>query len=133
MTRKTRIHLIRHGEVAGAGIPRYNGHADVSLSERGVEQYHALKPRLEKTGISACYSSDLQRAHHTAQAIAAATGAPLRTDAGLRERGFGIFEGKTYAEIQAMWQEDDYWTAVQRQAGEIDELITAFNRDVGLI
>jgi hypothetical protein len=41
-------------------------------------------------------------------------------------------QGKTYAEIQEMWQEPDYWTGVQKQAGEIDELIVEFNKEVGL-
>ncbi len=42
-------------------------------------------------------------------------------------------QGKTYAEIQSMWQEPDYWTAVQKQAAEIDELIVEFNQEVGLV
>ncbi len=42
-------------------------------------------------------------------------------------------QGKTYEEILAQWYDPDYWTAVQRQVEEIDELITAFNRDVGLL
>jgi cysteine synthase len=42
-------------------------------------------------------------------------------------------QGKTYEEIQAMWYQDDYWSAVQKQADEIDELITEFNREVGLL
>ena len=31
-----------------------------------------------------------------------------------------------------MWQEPDYWTGVQKQADEIDELIVEFNKEVGL-
>jgi cysteine synthase len=42
-------------------------------------------------------------------------------------------QGKTYPEIQAMWQEPDYWTDVQNQAPQIDELITEFNAEVGLV
>jgi hypothetical protein len=41
-------------------------------------------------------------------------------------------QGKTYAEIQSMWQEPDYWTSVQKQVGEIDELIVEFNKEVGI-
>ena len=41
-------------------------------------------------------------------------------------------QGKTYEEIQAMWYERDYWTGIQKQADEIDELIVDFNREVGL-
>jgi hypothetical protein len=42
-------------------------------------------------------------------------------------------QGKTCTEIQAMWNECDYRTGVQRQADEIDALIVEFNEDVGLI
>ncbi len=42
-------------------------------------------------------------------------------------------QGKTYEEIQQMWYQPDYWAGVQKQADEIDELIVAFNKDVGLI
>jgi cysteine synthase len=41
-------------------------------------------------------------------------------------------QGKTYSEIQSMWREPDYWTGVQKQAKEIDELIVDFNNEVGL-
>lgn len=41
-------------------------------------------------------------------------------------------QGKTYTEIQAMWNESDYWTNVQKQADEIDALIEEFNVEVGL-
>ncbi len=41
-------------------------------------------------------------------------------------------QGKTYPEIQAMWQEPDYWTDVQKQVPEIDALIEEFNAEVGL-
>ncbi|MEZ0396770.1 MAG: pyridoxal-phosphate dependent enzyme [Anaerolineales bacterium] len=42
-------------------------------------------------------------------------------------------QGKTYEEILRMWNERDYWTAVQQQADEIDALIEAFNAEVGLV
>jgi len=41
-------------------------------------------------------------------------------------------QGKTYDEIQKMWYEPDYFTGVQKQAAEIDELIVEFNKEVGL-
>jgi len=41
-------------------------------------------------------------------------------------------QGKTYEEINQQWYDPDYWTNVQKQTGEIDELITEFNDRVGL-
>jgi cysteine synthase A len=42
-------------------------------------------------------------------------------------------QGKTYPEIQAQWYDPNYWTELQSQVGEIDELIKAFNADVGIM
>lgn len=42
-------------------------------------------------------------------------------------------QGRTYEEIQAQWFDPTYWTSVQKQADEIDQLITEFNRRAGLL
>ena len=39
-------------------------------------------------------------------------------------------QGRTYEEIQQQWYEPNYWTDVQKQADEIDELIIEFNNEV---
>jgi len=41
-------------------------------------------------------------------------------------------QGKTYEEINEQWYQDNYFTDVQGQVDEIDELITEFNSRVGL-
>jgi len=99
MTEKTRIYLIRHGEVQGAGTRRYNGHADVPLSERGIAQYHLMKERLADKDISACYTSDLIRCATGAEIIGSRLGLTPVLEPGLRELDIGIWEGKTWAEL----------------------------------
>ncbi len=42
-------------------------------------------------------------------------------------------QGRTYEEIVDQWYQPDYWTNIQGQVDEIDELIRAFNQDVGLL
>ncbi len=42
-------------------------------------------------------------------------------------------QGKTYEEIQDQWYEPDYWTDIQGQVDEIDDLITEFNERTGLL
>ena len=42
-------------------------------------------------------------------------------------------QGRTYNEIQAQWYERNYWTDIPTQVDEIDNLITEFNREAGLI
>jgi hypothetical protein len=41
-------------------------------------------------------------------------------------------QGRTYQEIQDQWYDPNYWTDVQKQADQIDELIVEFNQEVGL-
>lgn len=103
----TRIIAIRHGETAWNVDTRIQGHLDIPLNDTGRWQAQRLARALStRDEIHAIYSSDLQRAHQTAQAITTVSGAPLTTHLGLRERGFGIFEGKTYVEIEQTWPEE---------------------------
>ncbi len=96
----TRIIAIRHGETAWNVDTRIQGHLDIALNDTGLWQARQAGRALAGEAIAAIYSSDLQRAFATAQAIAVATGAPLRPETGLRERGFGSFEGRTFRQIE---------------------------------
>lgn len=96
----TRIIAVRHGETAWNVDTRIQGHLDIPLNDHGHWQARQLARSLAGEPISAIYASDLQRALATARAVADATGAPLHTDLGLRERSFGTLEGKTFAEIE---------------------------------
>ena len=102
----TRILAIRHGETAWNRDTRIQGHIDIPLNERGHWQARRAAEALRDEPIAAVYSSDLARAHATAQAIAAPRGLPVHTHAGLRERHFGRFEGKTWTEIETGWPEE---------------------------
>lgn len=106
MTPRTRIYLIRHGEVAGAGVPRYNGHSDVALSERGEEQYHLLRERFADARITACYTSDLSRCRRGGEILGEHLGVEPIADPALRELNIGIWEGMSWAEIQESWPDE---------------------------
>ena len=99
----TRLIAIRHGETAWNVDTRLQGHLDIALNLKGVWQAAQVAQALAGEPVNAVYSSDLLRAWQTANAIAHATDAPLIAQTGLRERGFGTFEGQTYAEIAAQW------------------------------
>lgn len=101
----TRIIAIRHGETAWNVDTRLQGHLDIELNATGRKQARRVAQALAQESIGAIYSSDLLRAWDTARAIAEATGQTPHVHTGLRERGFGTFEGKTYAEIEAAWPE----------------------------
>ncbi|HNB47344.1 MAG TPA: histidine phosphatase family protein [Burkholderiaceae bacterium] len=101
----TRILAIRHGETTWNVDSRIQGQLDIGLNDLGRRQAQRAAQQLADEALDAIYSSDLQRAHDTAQALAQHSGVALRADAGLRERRFGVFEGRTFAEIDAEWPE----------------------------
>lgn len=142
----TRIIAIRHGETAWNVDTRIQGQLDIPLNDTGRWQAERLARALAaREAIDVVYTSDLLRAWETARPVAAATGAPLHTDEGLRERGFGSFQGKTFTEIEAAmpdearrWrQRDPFWappggeslTAMRRRV--IETLHALASRHVG--
>jgi probable phosphoglycerate mutase len=102
--------LARHGETAWNAIGRMQGHTDIELNDRGRAQARALAATLASSGVMSVWSSDLARAHETAAIVASDLGlAAPRTDAELRERRFGVFEGLTRDECIARYP--DEWRA----------------------
>ena len=97
----TRLIVVRHGETAWNVDTRIQGHLDIPLNATGLWQARQLGDALAGEAISAIYTSDLLRARRTAQAVADATGAALVDEPGLRERAFGSFQGRTFAEVEA--------------------------------
>jgi len=103
----TTILLIRHGETAWNAVRRLQGHIDIPLNEEGERQAVALGRALAAEQVDALVSSDLQRAMQTAQAVASHhAGISLQTDAQLRERAYGVFEGMLYQDIQDEYPAD---------------------------
>ena len=108
-TAPVRITAVRHGETAWNAVTRIQGHIDIDLNARGQQQAQQVGAALADVGLNHIYTSDLARARNTAAAIAQHAGfAPesVVLVPGLRERGFGVFEGKTHAEIEAEWPEE---------------------------
>jgi broad specificity phosphatase PhoE len=97
----TELLLIRHGETDFNRQRRWQGQRDLPLNDTGRAQVQALAGGLAGTGVAAIVTSDLRRARQTAQAVAAATGAPVSIDSRLREIALGAWEGLTRDEIAA--------------------------------
>ena len=128
----TRIIAIRHGETAWNVDTRIQGQLDVGLNATGRWQAHRLALALAGEPIKAIYASDLLRAWDTALSISNATGLEVQTDEGLRERGFGVFEGKTFKDIEATWPEQSLlWRRRDPVfAPEGGESLTAFRQRI---
>jgi probable phosphoglycerate mutase len=96
----TTILLARHGETDWNSEGRFQGWADPPLNDAGRAQARRLAEQLRDTPFDAVYSSDLRRAHETAQIVAAPHDVPVVTDPGLREIDVGSWSGLTRAEIE---------------------------------
>lgn len=96
----TRIIAIRHGETSWNVDARIQGHLDIPLNDTGLWQAQRTGEALADEHFDAIYSSDLQRALSTAQAVGQAADCSVQPDTGLRERCFGSFEGRIFKEIE---------------------------------
>ncbi|MBI4152725.1 histidine phosphatase family protein, partial [Candidatus Woesearchaeota archaeon] len=96
-----RLIIIRHGETDWNSLELCQGHANISLNEAGLKQAEQVAQRLKDEKIDRAFASDLERAVETADLILAHHPAtPVEYHQQLRERNYGVFEGKTYSEFR---------------------------------
>lgn len=105
----TRIHLLRHGQVEGFEQKRYNGQADIALTDLGRKQSAAFAGRFQHKKLAAIYSSDLLRCRTAADQIAILQQADPQYNQQLRELHVGDWQGKSWQELQRDYP--DLWQA----------------------
>ena len=98
MDKDLEIWWIRHGQSTWNIENRWQGHSNIPLSEIGQQQALRLRRALQEVVFDSIYSSDLDRAQHTAR-LALPEGSRIISDARLRECHFGDFEGLTRAQM----------------------------------
>jgi probable phosphoglycerate mutase len=103
---RTQVIIVRHGQTEWNIKGIRQGHLDSPLTGRGLAQAKALGQRLAREKFSVLYSSDLGRAVETAKEIVSVTGHQIVTDARLRERHLGIFQGLNADEINERYPEE---------------------------
>ena len=95
-----RLLIIRHGESEWNRQGLYQGQYDAPLSELGLKQADALGQRLSNEPIFSIYTSPLQRAAKTAEAVAKYhTDVPFHKETALFEIDHGQWEGLTSAQV----------------------------------
>lgn len=128
----TTLFLIRHGETEWNRSGRWQGHADVPLSDDGRAQARQLAQRLaqERHAFDGIYASDLGRAFETATIIAAAFDLPVHPLIDLREIHIGDWSGLTSDEIRARFpaQWADFEVKRDFPRGTHGETMTAFQQ-----
>ncbi|GAC1363733.1 MAG: histidine phosphatase family protein [Herpetosiphon sp.] len=101
-----RLILVRHGESEMNRSTRYQGQIDSKLSDLGIRQAEALGQRLATEHIDVIYTSPLQRAKRTAEAIAKFhPQVPFREDSALFEIHHGDWQGLLATEVRERYAE----------------------------
>ena len=106
----TRICFVRHGETNWNAERRMQGHINIPLNANGISQAERLANALirVKHSFDVIYSSDLERALHTANAVARALSLDVQITPRLRERNVGKLQGLLLAEapvlLPEIWQ-----------------------------
>ncbi len=106
------LHLIRHGDTEASGDGVFCGDLDLPLATSGVVQAAALAGVLGQKKISAIYRSPKLRVRMTAEPTCKRLGLSPFVEDGLREIGYGSWEGRHESEIRAA-EPEAYaaWTA----------------------
>lgn len=132
-----RFILARHGETEANKGGIFSGWTDFPLTNEGKKQIKKLGKELKRyEDIECVYSSPLPRALSTAKAIAGIIEKEIHTEDCLKEMNFGVFDGKTFSEIQSqyevewkMWN-DDY---INYRIPDGENLIDVYERIVEFI
>jgi len=99
----TKVILVRHGQTLWNLTMKYQGHSNIELIEKGVQQAELVAQSLSDEDISAVYASDLDRALKTAECIAEKHNLQVTAIPGLREINYGEWEGLTRDKINNRW------------------------------
>ncbi|OBG32787.1 histidine phosphatase family protein [Mycolicibacter heraklionensis] len=108
MAEKTRVHLIRHGEVHNPDGILYGRLPGFRLSDTGRAQAVAAADLLADRDIVAVIASPLQRAQETAAPIAARHNLAIDIDEDLIESA-NFFEGKRVSPGDGAWRNPRFW------------------------
>lgn len=97
-TENMQLWLIRHGETEWSLSGAHTSRTDIPLTERGKERAAKIRDYLAQRKFSLVLSSPLQRARETCRIAGYADVAQIEEN--LREWDYGIFEGRTTADIR---------------------------------
>ncbi len=92
--------IVRHGQTDWNVFRLVQGWTDIPLNTTGREQAIKLKDYITGIRFHKVFSSDLTRAYETAKILVGNNTSNIKTTQALRERCFGLAEGKPRRELE---------------------------------
>lgn len=129
MSGGTELWLMRHGETEWSLSGQHTSRTDIPLTEHGRKRAEELRDFLKGTKFDAVFVSPMQRARETCAIAGFADQAVV--DDGLKEWDYGIYEGKTTAQIRAdvpgwsVWKDPIIDGETAEQVGERADSVIA--------
>jgi broad specificity phosphatase PhoE len=108
MSTGTELWLVRHGETEWSLSGKHTSRTDIALTDHGRRRAEELRDYLKGTTFAAVFVSPMQRARETC--AIAGFGDQAVIDDGLKEWDYGVYEGKTTAEIRKEVPDWSVWT-----------------------
>ena len=113
---RRRVIFARHGQTEWNKEIRFQGKTNVRLTDEGKRQAHALASRLSSWPLEVVYTSPLDRAVYTAQAIAERHKLEPVLLPELQEIDFASWEGRSIPELDreqherfSLWRADPFF------------------------
>ena len=103
-----KLYIVRHGETEWNRIGKLQGWKDSPLTEEGIKNAIKLGERLKEVDFSHIYTSPQNRALITADYIKGNRNLEIETIDGLKEMGFGLWEGLENEELIKLYGDENY-------------------------
>jgi len=118
--------LVRHGETEWSRSGQHTGVTDLPLLPEGEATAREVATKLAGREFALVLASPMQRARRTAEL--AGFGDRAEVDQDLRERNYGIYEGRTTKEIRVERRGWDVWRDDCPEGETLDELAARADR-----
>ncbi len=94
------IYLLRHGQTEQNLKGFYYGNLDVDITSKGIKQIEYISNKVKNVTFDKIYVSNMKRALSSASIISRNKDISFIRDKRLNEMNLGVFEGKSYEDIQ---------------------------------
>jgi broad specificity phosphatase PhoE len=120
-----KLYLLRHGETTYSQSGGFCGNLDPELTENGLQMAREFGDSYKSLPWAAVYASPMRRTIATAKPLCDALGIEMNLRDGLKEIGYGDWEGRTTEDVEKNdtenyrhWMTEPAWNAPTGPGGE---------------